>query len=74
MSENMQKVWIRQKVISVYRSVPAQLAKENKNFQFSKIEKSARSREYTGCIEWLIDAGVVTECNCLIFPVTAVEG
>ena len=42
------------KIISVYRSVPAQLAKENKKFQFSKIEKNARSREYTGCIEWLI--------------------
>lgn len=27
------------KIISVYRSVPAQLAKENKKFQFSKIEK-----------------------------------
>ena len=56
------------KIISVYRGVPAQLAKENKKFQFNKIEKDARSREYTGCIEWLIDAGVVTACNCLQFP------
>ena len=32
------------KIISVYRSVPAQLAKENKKFQFNKIEKYARSR------------------------------
>ena len=62
------------KIISVYRSVPAQLAKENKKFQFSKIEKNARSREYTGCIEWLIDAGVVTECNCLIFPELPLKG
>ncbi len=38
------------KIMSVYRSVPAQLAKENKKFQFSKIEKNARSREYTGWI------------------------
>ena len=44
------------KIISVYRSVPSQLAKENKKFQFNKIDKNARSREYTGCIEWLIDA------------------
>lgn len=51
------------KIISVYRSIPAQLAKENKKFQFNKMNRNARSREYTGCIEWLIDAGVITECN-----------
>lgn len=62
------------KIIGVYRSIPAQLAKENKKFQFSKVEKNARSREYTGCIEWLIDAGVVTECNCLTFPELPLKG
>jgi predicted AAA+ superfamily ATPase len=62
------------KIISVYRSIPAQLAKENKKFQFSKIEKNARSREYTGCIEWLKDAGVITECNCLTYPELPLKG
>ena len=62
------------KIISVYRSIPAQLAKENKKFQFNKISKNARSREYTGCIEWLIDAGVITECNCLFFPELPLKG
>ena len=62
------------RIISVYRSVPAQLAKENKKFQFNKISKNARSREYTGCIEWLIDAGVITECNCLQYPELPLKG
>ena len=62
------------KIISVYRSIPVQLAKENKKFQFNKISKNARSREYTGCIEWLIDAGVITECNCLFFPELPLKG
>lgn len=62
------------KIISVYRSVPAQLAKENKKFQLNKVEKNARSREYTGCIEWLIDAGVIKECNCLHFPELPLKG
>lgn len=62
------------KIIGVYRSIPAQLAKENKKFQFSIIDKKARSREYTGCIEWLIDAGVVTECNCLNYPELPLKG
>ena len=62
------------KIISVYRSIPAQLAKENKKFQFNKIEKNARSREYTGCIEWLRDAGVVIKCNCLQYPELPLKG
>ena len=62
------------KIISVYRSIPAQLAKENKKFQFNKINKNARSREYIGCIEWLIDAGVITRCNCLLYPELPLKG
>ena len=62
------------KIISVYRSIPAQLAKENKKFQLNIIDKKARSREYTGCIEWLIDAGVVASCSCLHFPELPLKG
>ena len=62
------------KIISVYRSIPAQLAKENKKFQFNKVAKNARSREYTGCIEWLKDAGVVMECLCLHYPELPLKG
>ena len=62
------------KIIRVYRSIPAQLAKKNKKFQFNKVEKNARSREYTGCIEWLKDAGVIVECNCLQFPKLPLKG
>ncbi|MBR3306365.1 MAG: ATP-binding protein [Lachnospiraceae bacterium] len=62
------------KILSVYRSIPAQLAKENKKYQFNKIAPNARSREYSGCIEWLIDAGVVSECNCLMYPELPFKG
>lgn len=62
------------KIISIYRNIPAQLAKENKKFQFNKLEKNARSREYTGCIEWLIDSGVVSACYCLSFPELPLKG
>ncbi len=62
------------KIISIYRSIPAQLAKENKKFQFNKIERNARSREYSGCIDWLIDAGVITSCNCLNYPELPLKG
>ena len=62
------------KIIQVYRSVPVQLSKENKKFQFNKLNKNARSREYNGCIEWLADAGVVSTCYCLSFPELPIKG
>ena len=62
------------KILSVWRHVPAQLAKENKKFQYSTISKSARAREYQGCIDWLKDAGVVNVCYCLNFPELPLKG
>jgi len=62
------------KIVRVYRSVPVQLAKDNKKFQYSKVSPSARAREYSGCIEWLRDAGVVLQCYCLGFPELPLKG
>lgn len=62
------------KIASVYRNIPVQLAKENKKFQYNKLEKNARSREYTGCIDWLKDAGVISICYCLHFPELPLKG
>ena len=62
------------KIVSVYRNVPVQLAKENKKFQLSKIDKKARSREYMGCITWLEDAGVISVCYCLQYPELPLKG
>lgn len=56
------------RILNTYRAVVPQLAKENKKFQISKIAKGAGFANYRGCIEWLIDAGVVLPCRCLQFP------
>ena len=57
-----------QRIVSVFDSIPAQLARENKKFQLSKIERGARYKDYWGCVEWLQDAGIVTVCKALDFP------
>ena len=62
------------KIISVYRSIPAQLAKENKKFQISKVASGARFKDYRGCIEWLNDAGIINICYCLHFPELPLRG
>lgn len=62
------------KIINVFRSIPVQLAKENKKFQLSKVSHSARTREYQGCIDWLKDAGTVITCYCMAFPELPLKG
>jgi len=64
------------KVKNAYLSIPKQLAKENKKFQFSVVEKKATARKYENSIEWLRDASLVWMC-CNVsapdFPLTAYE-
>ena len=58
----------------VYASIGKQLAKENKKFQISKVASGARFRDYRGCIEWLLDAGIVQACYCLNYPELPLKG
>ena len=56
------------RIMNVYRNVPAQLAKENKKFQISKVAKGARFKDYRGCVEWLEDSGIIIPCYNMEFP------
>lgn len=51
------------KIEKVYYSIPEQLAKENKNFQYSILEKNARGRKYRNQIEWLMASKLVLIAN-----------
>lgn len=64
----------KKRITEVFKHVVPTLAKEYKRFQLSAISKSARSREYAGCVQWLIDAGVVLPCYCLNFPELPLRG
>lgn len=46
----------------VFDSIPAQLAKENKKFIYSVLEKKGRSENYQAAIQWLQDAGIISLC------------
>ena len=56
------------RIVNVFDSIPGQLAKENKKFQLSHVEKKARYKDYWGCVEWLADAGIVNVCKAMDFP------
>ena len=46
----------------VFETIPAQLAKENKKFVYSMMEKKGRSENYQAAIQWLSDAGIISIC------------
>ena len=50
------------KIMQVYNSIPNQLAKENKKFQYSMVNKDAKAREYRNAITWLEEFGLVRLC------------
>ena len=43
----------------IWRSVPAQLAKENKKFIYGVVKEGTRAKDFELAIEWLIDAGLI---------------
>ena len=62
------------RIVNVFNHIPAQLAKDNKKFQISKVAAGARFRNYRGCIELLDDAGLINICYCLNFPELPLQG
>jgi uncharacterized protein len=46
------------RIRSVWKSIPAQLSREQKKFVYGLIREGARAREYEMAIEWLCDAGL----------------
>lgn len=57
-----------------FESIPRQLAKENKKFQYSIIRKGGRASQYIGSIQWLEDAGIARRCYNLQATELPLEG
>lgn len=50
------------RIYEAYDSLPAQLAKNSKKFQYKLIRSGARASQYGDAIDWLIRAGIVNKC------------
>lgn len=62
------------KIRACYNSIPAQLAKDNKKFQYKVVQKGGSSAIFGASLEWLKQAGVTLECQRLdqgIMPLPA---
>ena len=65
-SSDMSKYATRAEAVrheATYDSITAQLAKENKKFQYKYIGSGARGRQYEDSINWLTKAGVALKCE-----------
>lgn len=47
------------KVSMIWKSIPSQLARENKKFIYKAVKEGARAREYKDALQWLVDARLV---------------
>ena len=50
------------RIMDVFNSIPKQLAKENKKFQYSDISKKAKSKTHLDAIKWLKSYGLIDIC------------
>lgn len=62
------------KARSCFYSIPKQLAKDYKKFQYSVVEKKGTARKYAGSLEWLYEAGIINYCYNLHLPDLPLEG
>lgn len=51
------------KIRGCYNSIPAQLAKENKKFQYKIVQNGGTATIFGVSIEWLLLAGIVLKCQ-----------
>lgn len=49
------------KISLVWKSIPSQLARENKKFIYKVVKEGARAREYEDALQWLVDANLVSK-------------
>lgn len=50
------------RIFAAYDSLPSQLARESKKFQYKLIKSGARASQYGDSIDWLIRAGIANKC------------
>jgi uncharacterized protein len=69
-AEGKEKVKAR----ACFLSIPKNLSKDHKKFQYSLVEKNGTSRKFGGSLMWLYDAGIINFCYNLALPELPFDG
>lgn len=62
------------KARACFLSIPKQLAKKYKKFQYSVVKSGGTASKYEGSLMWLYDAGIINFCYNLTHPEFPFEG
>lgn len=64
----------KSRIKECFMSIPKQLSKENKKFQYSVIKKGSTASKYLGSIQWIEDAGIIIRCYNLSITELPLDG
>lgn len=64
----------KSKIRECFQSIPRQLSKENKKFQYSVVKKGSTSSKYAGSLQWIEDAGIIVRAYNLSITELPLEG
>ncbi len=69
-ADNKDKPYIRE----CFQSIPRQLSKKNKKFQYSVVKKGSTASRFAGSLQWVEDAGIIRRCYNLSLPELPLDG
>lgn len=64
----------KSRIKECFQSIPKQLAKENKKFQYSVVKKGSTASKYSGSLQWIEDAGIISRCYNLSITELPLDG
>ena len=64
----------KSKIRECFQSIPRQLSKENKKFQYSVVKKGSTSSKYAGSLQWIEDAGIIIRAYNLSITELPLDG
>lgn len=62
------------RIAECFQSIPKQLSKENKKFQYSVVRRGGTAAQYAGSLQWVEDAGIISRCYNLTLPELPLDG
>lgn len=65
MSKYIENVFEGAKIEQIYKSIPSQLGNRSKKFQYAKVNKNARRRDYELPLDWLLASNMIMKSNNL---------
>lgn len=64
----------KSRIRECFESIPRQLSRENKKFQYSLVRKNARAADFISSLQWIEDAGIIRRCYNLRITELPLDG